>query len=286
MSTATQTAPRPAPLSWNRIWTVVQKELVLALRNRMTQVTIGVVTIIFIMIPLGLAYGMGEHGFLQQLGSNRPIDEQELAVVRQAFPALAGLPAADLIQALLLSGIQSMFLIIPLMVPLVIAVYSIIGEKQTRSLEAVLATPIETSELLAGKCLAAAIPGIFSGWVSYALFVVLAIPALSGAIMGAVVLRPAWLLAMLLVAPASSFLAVILGLIISSRATDPQSAQQVAGVIVLPVVALMIGQITGLLQLSVLVVLIVAALFLALDAGLLLVAVRLFQRETILTRWK
>ena len=60
------------------------------------------------------------------------------------------------------------------MVPMIIAVYSVIGEKQNRSLEAVLATPIETRELLIAKCVSAAAPGIASAWVSYALFAILA----------------------------------------------------------------------------------------------------------------
>jgi hypothetical protein len=48
----------------------------------------------------------------------------------------------------------------------------------------------------------------------------------------------------------------------------------------------MIGQMAGVVQLSVLFVLLGALVLLAIDAGLLAVAVKLFQRETILTRWK
>jgi hypothetical protein len=48
----------------------------------------------------------------------------------------------------------------------------------------------------------------------------------------------------------------------------------------------MIGQMAGVVQISVLFVLIGALVLLAIDAGLLTVAVKLFQRETILTRWK
>ena len=52
-----------------------------------------------------------------------------------------------------------MFMLIPLFIPVNIAAYSIVGEKTTHSLEPLLATPISTGELLAGKNLASVIPG-------------------------------------------------------------------------------------------------------------------------------
>ena len=79
---------------------------------------------------------------------------------------------------------------------------------------------------------------------------------------------------------------VLAGLIVSSRASDPQSAQQIAGLIILPVIALMIGQLLGVVQLSLWLVIAAAVVLLAIDAALLAFAVRVFQRETILTRWK
>ena len=60
----------------------------------------------------------------------------------------------------------------PLMVPVTIAAYSIVGEKVTRSLEPLLATPISTTKLLLGKGLAAALPGIVTAWISYGLFLI------------------------------------------------------------------------------------------------------------------
>ena len=68
---------------------------------------------------------------------------------------------------------QFVFLLMPATVPLAIASYSIVGEKQTRSLEAVLATPIRTTELLAGKAVAALVPGILAAWAAYAVMVAL-----------------------------------------------------------------------------------------------------------------
>ncbi|HUS13763.1 MAG TPA: ABC transporter permease subunit [Chloroflexia bacterium] len=286
MSEQALPAGEPAfPSSVEIVATLVRKELAQALRNRMTLMTLAISTIAFTLLPLIIAYGLGSAGPLQNI-NKRAIDPQQLELIGRAFPQLAGLAPSDQVQALLLSGMQSLFLLIPLMIPMIIAVYSVIGEKQNRSLEALLATPITTAELLAGKCLAAALPGIASGWLSYTLFAILAWPATQGPVFDSVLVRPGWLLALLLLTPGAAFLAVTLGLIVSSRATDPQAAQQIAGVVVLPVVGLMIGQMVGVVQLGTAVVLIAAAVLFAIDAALLAVAVRLFQRETILTRWK
>lgn len=269
----------------DRILAIVQKEVIQALRTRMTQITLVILTLIFVFLPLGQGYLMGENGPLKDL-TNRPVDANTLRLVGQMYPQLKNLSPSATVQALLLGALQPLFLIAPLTLPMIIAVYSIIGEKQTRSLEALLATPVETGELLAGKCLAAAIPGILSAWISYALFAVLAVLVFPREVYQVIVLRPEWLLALLLFTPAGAFLGVILGLIVSSRASDPQAAQQVAGVVVIPVVALLLGQIAGIVQLSVLLVILGSLILLAVDAGLLFAAVKLFQRETILTRWK
>src|SRR5436190_13725942 len=71
----------------------------------------------------------------------------------------------------LLSSFLVLFQMIPMVVPLSIASHSIVGEKQNRSLEPLLATPIRTEELLFGKAIAAAVPGILATWVGFALFV-------------------------------------------------------------------------------------------------------------------
>src|SRR5512141_3236321 len=60
-----------------------------------------------------------------------------------------------------------LFMMLPLAIPVAISAYSIVGEKTTRSLEPLLATPITTGELILGKALAAAIPAIVATWVGF-----------------------------------------------------------------------------------------------------------------------
>jgi ABC-2 type transport system permease protein len=114
----------------------------------------------------------------------------------------------------------------PVMVPVTIASYSIVGEKVQRSLEPLLATPITTMELILGKGVAAALPGIITTWIAYCIFLVFArFLAASPRVFG-VFVNPMWLVALLVLAPLLTIMAVNFGLIISSRVSDPRSAEQ------------------------------------------------------------
>jgi len=63
-------------------------------------------------------------------------------------------------------------------------------------------------------------------------------------------------------------------------------AEQLASVVILPLILLVIGQAVGLILIDRQIMLWLAVVVLVLDVGLVYLAVRLFQRETILTRWK
>jgi ABC-2 type transport system permease protein len=95
-----------------------------------------------------------------------------------------------------------------------------------------------------------------------------------------------WLLAMLVIAPLLALLAVSLGVLISSRVNDTRVAQQIGGLLVLPLVGLGVVQTAGLILYSLPMFVVGAAAIGILAALVLAAAVRLFNRETILTRWR
>lgn len=197
-----------------------------------------------------------------------------------------GLNANDQVRAALLSPFLVLFQMIPLVVPITIASYSIIGEKQTRSLEALLATPIKTWELLMGKAAAAAIPGVLATWWTYILFATAAKFAVSDAVYNNIIVGPTWVLAVVLLTPLFAFLAVGCAIIISSRVKDPQSAQQLGSLVILPLIGVLVAQVTGAVSLGLGSILGAALVIGFIDALLLVVAVRLFSRETILMNWR
>jgi len=206
-------------------------------------------------------------------------------IMELAGALCTGLSAADCTIVYTLNLFVLMFMILPVAIPVTIAAYSIVGEKTTRSLEPLLATPITTAELLAAKIVAAIVPAVLATWVAFGIFLLgvrlLASPAIFGEFFAA-----QWLLAILVVAPLLTLLSACVAVIVSSRVSDPRVAEQLSSVVILPLILLVIGQSVGLILINRQIILLMGVVVLVLDAVLLWLAVRLFQRETILTRWK
>lgn len=200
-------------------------------------------------------------------------------------PYLAGYEPRDAIQIMMLNQFLVYFLMAPLALPIYIAAYSIIGEKQTRSLEPLLATPIKTWELLLGKSVAAVVPAVVAAWLSYGAFAFGA-TFFSSPVVMEVILSPMWLLSMALLSPLFGLLSVMVGVIASARMNDPRAAQQWSALFIVPVVALGMGLMFGVISMSLWLVLLASLAVAVADGVVLYLAVKMFQREAILTRWK
>jgi len=86
--------------------------------------------------------------------------------------------------------------------------------------------------------------------------------------------------------PMTSLLALQVGVLVSARVNDPRTAQQFGALFILPLTGLFMAQMSGAFTLSLsLGLTILAALGVAWFL-LLLFGVAIFERETILTRWK
>ncbi len=258
--------------------TIIRKEWADVRRNKLVLSVVLFVPLLMTAIPLVMLGIMGRVGVSQS-------DYEEIGAMLKN-PLFQGLSPVEAIQSTMASNYLVLFLMMPLMVPVTIAAYSIVGEKVTRSLEPLLATPISTAKLLLAKGLAAAIPGIITAWLSYLLFLIGArFLSISDRVFN-IFLNPMWLIAMLIVAPLLTVMAVNVGIIVSSRTSDPRAAEQLGSIIILPLMVLFIGPLVGFIQLNVTTFIIVALITLVLDVVLVYLGVKLFQRETILTRWK
>lgn len=167
-----------------------------------------------------------------------------------------------------------------------IAAHSVIGEKEARTLEPLLATPVRTAELLLAKVLGAAIPGISLTAAFFCIYVgCVAAFAEPGVWMTLLTARSLSLVFVL--GPLAALVGLQLAVCASSRASDVRSAQQLGAItIAIPMVGLQIAQFLGGVILTGPVVAAIAVVLVAVNAGLLLFAMALFDRESILTRWK
>lgn len=264
----------------SKIRTIIRKEWMEVFRNRMVIFTVAFLPLMLTAIPLIMLYSM--RGVTSSAaGAAGPLPTQV-----GGFVCPAGLSEAECLQVVLVSQFMMLFLFIPVAIPGTIAAYSVVGEKTTRSLEPLLATPITTLELLLGKCLAAVIPAVLATFAAYGLFVLGAWLIVANKAVVAALLNVQWLIAILIVGPLMAVLAVTFALMVSSRATDPRVAEQVSMIIILPVLAGFLGQVAGLFFLNRQIITIVALALLVLDGLMVYLATRVFQRETILTRWR
>ena len=261
-----------------RVATVIVKELADVCRSRLILTTLIVPTVLYVVVSV-VALSVGS------LPGVAGISGVELTALERSLPGSPGSSSIESFQLLMVDQILVLYMLAPLFIPLTIASYSIIGEKQLRTLEPLLATPIRTSELMAAKSIAAMLPGLLVGWVSYGAFLVLA-----GLIASPPIVRhalsPVWLVSFGVLSPLFALLAVAMAVIASSRTNDPRAAQQLGAVVILPISALLSAQVFGFVRLDISHALMLAVAATLADVVLLWMAVRLFDRETILTRWR
>ncbi|MCW4009415.1 MAG: ABC transporter permease [Candidatus Bathyarchaeota archaeon] len=200
----------------------------------------------------------------------------------------AGLTQAQLTETanMLINLFTAYFVIIAAVLPTIIASYSFVGEKLEKSLEPLLATPTTDSELLFGKSLAAFIPCVGATYIGTAIFVVI-VDVWSFTELGVLLMpNPYWAIIIGAVTPLACVLSVEANVIISSRVNDIRAAQQIGGLVILPLLLVMILASTSQIFPLVTLALIVSGALAVADLALFYLAKATFKREEILTKWK
>ncbi len=260
----------------DKIRTIIDKEWAEVFKNRTVLATVVILPLIFTIMPLAILYSMGASGPGGAVSEMPP-----------EFTRMCGsLRGTACTQVFVIYQFMLLFMILPLAIPVAISAYSIVGEKTTRCLEPLLATPITTRELILGKGLAAAIPAIAATWAGFFIFVVGSLILTRNPAITQRALDPVWLIAVIVVGPLLAIAAVNLSVIVSSRVSDPRTAEQLSMVVIVPLMGVFFGQIAGLILIDLNFMFLIAAIMLLVDAALVYLGVGLFQRETILTKWR
>jgi ABC-2 type transport system permease protein len=256
------------------IWAILLKEARDLFSNRLLLGAVVFPALVFAAIPTGIV------AFIEA----NDLDPAELGQIGSYLELFPGLPPKLAAQGFIVTNFLAYFLLIPAMVPMAIATQSIIGEKTARSLEPQLATPMEVSELLSGKALAAAAPAVVATWSVFILY-----GLVNGAIadprLTLLIFNDVWRVAMLTLVPLICLLSVLLGIIVSAKVNDARTAQQIGGFIVIPVIAIAVagffsGQATFTMEQVLIGDLVVAMLI----GVAIVIGSWIFDREQILTR--
>jgi len=261
-----------------RLRAMLRKELLDLARNRAALVPVVIATAVSLLIPfLVLVVLPAMTG--RSLASDAALDLASRGGDASDVPAEIRVPAFLFQQFLIL------FMLTPITGAMSLAAHAVVGEKQNRTLEPLLATPLTTIELLVAKVLGALLPTLAistTGLVLYVLGIVLWQPQMAVAAL----LTARTLVLMLLVGPAAALVSLQSAIVISSRVNDPRTAQQFGVLIVIPLTLVFVGQLIGAFWLPVWMLVVIGLAMLVAWVLLTLFTVALFDRESILTRWR
>lgn len=264
-----------------RIKAIVRKDLAELHRNSQIIAPLVVVPLLFVVVFPTLIFVLGANEKLTASinGLDQFLENLPEGVVPAGYTV-----QQTVIYAVTMFFMAPMFLLIPVMVSSILASASIVGEKERRTLEGLLYTPVTNRELVAAKVLGAVLPAVAVGWASFLVYTVI-VNALGAQAMGGVFFpNLTWIIMVVVLVPAVAILSTLCVVAVSGKSTTIQGAQGVAGLIVLPIIALVVGQAAGVVLFDVIVVVIASAVVIVADAVLLRVVSGNLSRERLVTQ--
>jgi ABC-type Na+ efflux pump permease subunit len=270
-----------------KILAIARKDLTEVRQNTYAMMPMVIVPVMFvILLPLVMIYlpqvtGMGA----DEMAINDPDIQAFMANMPAAMErSIKGLDGyAQMVVVLLGFMLAPLFLILPIMTSSVIAAESFAGERERGTIEALLYSAASDTDLFLGKVLAAVTPAILLTWGSFAAYAVVLNLASNPLVGRAWFPLPTWYPLIFWVSPALSLLGTGATVLISARVKTFLGAYQSGSMLVLLVLALLIGQVSGVLYLSVGVGLAVGALMWLIAGVLLFFGVQTFNRSGLVS---
>ena len=273
-------------MNWRAIKAIVRRDLLAVVRSKGVMIPLILVPLL-LMIVIPAALGRFAPLLSRMPGANMPDVTQFLDQLPEALLARFEGYTSDqlLIVFTLLYMFAPMYLIMPMMVASVVAADSFAGEKERKTLEALIYTPTTDLELFTGKVLSAWLPALVVSLVGFVLYGV-AVNAAAWPTMQRIFFPNAtWLVLVFWVAPGAAALGLGATVLVSSRVNSFQEANQIAGVVVLPIVILVVAQASGVMYLSIGLTAVLGVVVWLVAIALLWVGVRTFRRSEIIARY-
>lgn len=273
-------------MNWRSIWAIARKDLKEVRQNKaawapaiIVPLTFAVIMpLVFIILPqvIPVEDMQRELGDIDTLLRNMP----------PALKAIFDGKSLEQMFVLYMAGfmLAPMFLMMPLMFSSVIGSDSFVGERERKTMEALLYAPTNDLELFLGKVLAAVLPAIGISWLTYLVYT-LVVNAASFPLFGAIWFPLAsWWPMMFWLTPALAVLGISATVLISSRVKTFMEAYQMSASLVVLVLALVFGQVSGVLFLGVGTVLVIGTLVWLVDALLIYLSVSNFKRSSLVAK--
>jgi ABC-2 type transport system permease protein len=261
---------------------IVRKDLRVVIQNKNVVTPIIIILVVFFIgFPwlVGLAPTI-IHGLGGQMDSLEGILAKMPAGMLQE---LAGYAVSQKVTIfVLVYMLLPFFLIIPLMAASMLAADSFAGEKERKTLEALLYTPTTDRELLVAKMLSGWLASIAVALVGFVIYAINVNAAAWSQMQRIFFPNAMWIVLVIWVVPALSGLGVSLMVVVSARAQGFQDANQTAGFVVLPIVALFYAQMAGAIFLNISILLLMGLVIWLLTGVLIWLGSKSFRRNRLL----
>jgi len=263
-----------------RIRALLQKELIEVARHKSSLLPIVLVGVYCLLLPFVLTIVLP-----RVTGDRLGEDPDFVNVAGRSFGMYPHLSADGRVQTFFFQQFLLVFLVVPVSVAMSAAAHAVVGEKEARTMEPLLATPLTTAELLVAKVLGALLPAVIVSAPGLLLYLAsIAVFAEPGVFQTMMTMRSA--ATVVLLGPGLALIALQLTVLIASRVQEEDTARQLAILSLLPLGGIIFAQFTGRVWLS-------AAALAAAGVGLigvwlllLVLSVAVFDRDAVLTRWR
>ncbi len=238
-------------LAFKRAWIVTRREVRDTMRDWRLMVPIALLTLVF------------------------PALMQVTAILAQNWVRRWG---ADIIAERLIPFLLMIVGFFPISFSLVIALETFVGEKERYSLEPLLATPLTNQELYWGKTMAAMIPPVLAAYLGLIVYLV-------GLYIGIGWLPDPQLLILIVLLTTAEALVMVSGaVVISSQTTSVRAANILASFIIIPMTLLVQAESFIMFWANYPPLWWIVAALIAIDAVLVRMGMRIFNREELLGR--
>ena len=246
-----------------RIKAVFVKDWLELSKNKMALTPMVIVPLIFVVVlPFIFILSTSSAGM-----SNMSMGDIEQFIKKfplEKLPATLG-TTQKMVYAIIVFFFAPFFLIIPVMASSVLASNSFAGEKENKTIEGLLYTPITDRELLAAKILVSFVPSMLITWFSFIVYSIIVNLLTYKSFGGILFPTPAWLVLMFMLTPIMGFLSLSIIILVSRRAESVWAAQQVSALLIIPILGFILSQAAGLIYMNSFVIFVAGLIFLAVD---------------------
>lgn len=180
---------------------------------------------------------------------------------------------------IMIESLNILFLLIPMILPTVIAADTFSGEKERNTAEALVAAPVSDTEIYLGKIASSLAPTLVSTYVVGIIYVLLINYITRDVFTTPYLPNPTFIGLVVFLGPLMALATVNFMIWVSTRTTSTRDASQLGGVIVLPLMGVMVGTIGLSAWLGDYVVWIVIVAMILVDIILIKIGISILDRE-------